>query len=179
MLEFLEFTGVTETPGVTQLVTFGWFGTEAVCMFWLNGLPRRGSPEALCFTELVMLCKIGTEEAWSPVGQNFTALEIFEVTVVCMFWVNGLPRWGGPEVSCFTELVMLCKIGTEVIWSPVGQNFTALEIFEVTVVTEAPRVIELVTFVCSGTVGLPKRGNTEAACVTDLARRQNIRTEVN
>ena len=79
MLEFLEFTGVTETPGVPQLVTFGWFGSAAVCMFWWNGLPRRGNPEALCFTELVMLCKIGTEVAWSPVGQNFPALEIFEI----------------------------------------------------------------------------------------------------
>ena len=127
MLEFLESTGVTETPGVTQLVTFGWFGTEAVCMFWLNGLAR----------------------------------------------------WSGPEAPCFTELVMFCKIGTKMIWSPVWQNFTVLKIFEVTVVTEAPNVIELVTFVCSGTVGSPKRGSTEAACVTDLARRQNIRTEVN
>ena len=86
MLEFLESTGVTETPGVTQLVTFGWFGTEAVYMFWLNGLPRRGSPEALCFTELVMLCS-GTV---------------------------GSPKRGSTEAACVTDLAMRQNIRTEV-----------------------------------------------------------------
>ena len=62
------------------------------------------------------------------------------------------------------------KIGTEAVWSPVGQNFTALEIFEVFGATEVICGTELVMFMWIGTAGSPKRGGHVALGVAEMVK---------
>ena len=62
------------------------------------------------------------------------------------------------------------KIGTEAVRSPVGQNFTALEIFEVFGATEVICGTELVMFMWIGTAGSPKRGGHVALGVAEMVK---------
>ena len=133
---------VSNSPDVIELVTFGRVGTEAVCLFLETGLPNRCGTEALCDT------RSKTDFVWSLVGQTFTELDLFEVTditeapdvtkpvmlgwvgteLVCLFWEIFLPKRGGPEVLCVTELVTRRK--AEFVWSLVGQVFTAFDVVD-------------------------------------------------
>ena len=62
------------------------------------------------------------------------------------------------------------KIGTEAVRSPVGQNFTALEIFEVFGATEVICGTELVMFMWIGIAGSPKRGGHAALGVAEMVK---------